>query len=154
MTFNTNKVKEILLAGNYISSKDLAQAEIQSASRHVSLVDYLLSSRIITNDLLGQAIAEYFKVDYADLNSNPPEASQVLRIPEAWAKKYRVVIFQEDADIITIASDDPQGMLLTTLAPLFPAKKIILVYSLPQDIDAAFVKYKKILRFALSKLSM
>ena len=79
MTFNTNKVKEILLAGNYISSKDLAQAEIQSASRHVSLVDYLLSSRIITNDLLGQAIAEYFKVDYADLNSNPPEASQVLR---------------------------------------------------------------------------
>ena len=152
MISNTNKIKEILLAGNYISSKDLAQAEAESAARHVPLVDYLLFSRIITNDLLGQAVAEYFKVIYADLNSNPPDAPQVLKIPEAWAKKYRIVVFHEDAGSVTIASDNPQSTLLTELKPYFPAKKIILAYSLPQDIDATFVKYKKILEVRFIKI--
>jgi hypothetical protein len=100
-TLDNNKIKNILLEGNYVSKEDIKKAEEFAKINHITITDSLLAKGVITNDLLGQAIAEAYKVVYADLNSHQPAREQVLKIPEKTAKKLRAVFFSEDKNTIT-----------------------------------------------------
>jgi type IV pilus assembly protein PilB len=144
MKVDETKLKEILLRENYVSEKDLKQAVEWANAHRAPISDYLLTKELITPDLLGQALAEFYGVGYADLNSNPASPQQVLKIPPEVAKQLRVVIFKEDGNIVNIATDDPSNpIILQSLTASFPSRKIVLSYSLPEDIDASFVHYRK-----------
>jgi type IV pilus assembly protein PilB len=146
-------LKELLVEHGYVEEQEMQKSEEAARLRRVPIVDYLISENIVTKDLVGQAIAEALKMPYADLNSRPPTRNQVLQIPEETAKEYRAVLFSEDSNSITIASDDPtQSGLLTVLAQYFPVHKLKLAYSLPEDIDANFIYYQKPLETRFSKI--
>lgn len=153
MNIADQQLRDILLKGDYVTEDDLKKADEYASVNHVPITDYLISEQLINADLLGQALAEFFKVPYADLNSNIPPSEQVLKIPENIARKYRLVLFAEEAKTknIIIASDDPtEPEILKELKKIFPGKKIKLAYSLPEDIDNVFVNYRQPLstRFA------
>jgi len=151
MNLDDQKIKDILLREAYVAAQDIKKAEEYCKRHRSSLVEYLLSEGLITKDLLGQAAAESFGVSYADLNSNPPPHDRVLKIPEELAKKYRAVLFSEDGAHARVTTDNPaQDQFVAELVPFFPSKKVVVMYSLPEDIDATFVYYRKPLetRFA------
>lgn len=153
MEINNEKIKEILLLGNYVSSDNIKKAEEFARAHHVPLTEYLLSEGLITRDLFGQAIAESLGVIYADLNSNKPSAVQVVKIPEAIAKKFRAVLFAEDKTKVTVTTDNPrQKELVSELAKIFPKQKIVIMFSLSEDIDSVFVQYQKPLETRFSKI--
>ena len=151
MNISDQKISGILLKGDYITEENLKKADDYAKLNHVSIIDYLISEQLINFDLLGQALAEFFKVPYADLNSNIPPTEQVLKISEDIARKYRLVLFAEDAKSVTIASDDPTNNEISKeLKKIFPKKSIKFAYSLSEDIDNIFVNYRQPLstRFA------
>jgi type IV pilus assembly protein PilB len=151
MNLGDDKIKEILVGGDYISANDIKKAEEISQKEGISITDCLLFEKLITKDILGQAIAEFYKVSYADLNTHEPSKDQVLKIPEELAKKYHVVLFKEDKKEIVVTTNDPsQKDLLKELTKVFPSVKIKISYSLPEDIDEVFTNYQKTLdaRFA------
>lgn len=153
MILDDQKIKDILVKENYITSEDAKKADEFAKARRASIVDYLFSEKLITKDLLGQAIAESFGIQYADLNSNPPAREQVFEINEETAKKLRIIIFKKEGRVVTIATDNPaQPELVDELKKLFSGKaeKIIIAYSLPEDIEAILSYYRKTLetRFA------
>ncbi len=153
MKLNEQKTKEILLKGNYITQEDAKKAGVAFKKRKIGLIDYLFGEGILTPDLLGQAIAEFFKVNYADLNSNQPPREQVLKIPENIAKKFRVVLFKEEPKSVVITTDNPsQVSLLLKIQPLFSGKKVTITYSLSEDIEANFIHYKKSLDTRFSQI--
>jgi len=153
MKFDDKTIKDILLKENYVTGEDIKNAEDFVKTHHVSFIEYLLQENFITKDLLGQAIAESFKVSYADLNSAPPTPEQVKKIPEDIAKKYRAVIFSEEKYKIVIATDTPDDKnLLPELTKLFAGKSLSVAYSLTEDIDASFVNYQKSLETRFSKI--
>lgn len=150
---NNAQIKEILLKGDYLNEEDLKQAEQSAEKERLSLSDYLLSQNLINKDLLGQAIAEFFKVEYADLNSRQPSREQVLKIPERVAKKYRLVLFQEDKKATIVTTDNPkQKGILTAVRKVLKKKKIKLAYSLPEDIEAILSYYRKTLEARFIKI--
>lgn len=153
MKFDNKTIKEILLKENYVTEEDIGKAEDFAKTHHTSFVEYLLQENLITKDLLGQAIAESFKVPYADLNSTPPSPEQVQKIPEEIAKKYYTVVFTEEKDKIVVTTDNPEDTkFLPELEKLFAGKKLSLAYSLTEDIDASFVHYQKPLETRFSKI--
>ncbi len=95
MKLDDQKIKETLLKEHYISEEDVRAAEHFAKTHHAPFVEYLFKEQLITKDLLGQAIAELYKVPYADLNSLIPTADQVKKIPEEIAKKYRAVFLHK-----------------------------------------------------------
>lgn len=145
------KIKEILLAEDYVSAKDIQKAEEYAQKNKTSIVDYLLASQLLTRELLGQALAESYEVSYADLSYNMPSHDQILRIPEDAARKYRAVLYTDKDDTITIATDNP-GQNLSGLKKLFPGKNFSIAYSLKEDIESAFVAYRKPLETRFSKI--
>lgn len=160
---DNKKIKEILFNESYVSDDDLTKAEKTIAKTHATLSEYLISEGLITKDLLGQAIAEYYNVEYADLNSSAPAQEMMLKVSEEIAKKYRVILFSEGDNIgkknakniteITITTDDPsQKDLIKNLQPTFVGKKIHLAYSLSEDIDEILMRYRRALVSRLSKI--
>ncbi len=147
------QLKDILLAENYVQAEDIKKAEKWAKDNNLSIADYFLSNNILTKDLLGQAISEHLKVPYADLNTNAPTKEQVLKIPSASAKKFRIVLFKEEEKSVTIATDNPKTKgLLAEIKRIFPHKKITINYSLTEDIDDNFKYYRQALEARFVKI--
>lgn len=153
MKLKEEKIKEILLKENYVSREDLAKAEEGAKKSNLPIVDYLISEQILSKDLFGQAMSEAFGIPYSDLNSTPPAKEQVLKIPEEVAREFNAVVFKEDGKKISIATDNPfQSGLEEALKNIFPGQKLTLTYSVTEDIEAAFVHYRKALETRFSKI--
>ncbi len=147
------RIVEILRQGSYIKEEDLEAAQAYANSYRSSLVDYFLSHRLLTKDLLGQAVAESYKVAYIDLNSHQLARDQVLRIPEKIARRFRAVLFTDAEGQVTIATDNPrQAGITVELEKIFPGKKVDLGYSLPEDIQRVFIHYRKELEARLEAI--
>ncbi len=153
MNVDQGKIVEILLRQNYVTTDDIKKAEEYLKGHPVSLVDYLIGQEIITKDLLGQAIAESWSIPYADLNSNQPTPEQVMKINEEFAREKRVVVFKLDKDSVIITTDNPgQENLAVDLQKFFTGQKIKIAYSLPEDVDEAFLAYRKSLATRFTKI--
>lgn len=142
-----NQIKDILLKGDYLTPRDFEGINLQGDS----IIDELLLKELVTKDIIGQAIAESFGVPYADLNSNQPSREQVLKIPENIAKKFSLVLFDDDEKSPVVTSDNPKAKgIATALKGIFKSKKVTIAYSLSEDIENAFIHYRKALetRFA------
>lgn len=154
MIIDDTKIKKILKDGSYVSEEDLEKAEIFAKRQRVTLQEALFSLGSVTGDLIGQAMAESLGVLYADLNSHMPVKEQVLRLNEQFARSRRVVIFAEEAKKITIATDEPlkKGLPKDLEGVLGKKKKIVIAYSLSEDIEAVFSLYRKSLETRFSKI--
>jgi len=144
----TEELKNILLQGNYISEADMAKAEEYVNKNGGELITYFLVEELITKDLLGQAIAEFYSVTYGDLNTNRPSKEMVLMIPKEFAVKHRIVLFKIDKikKTATITTDNPTktklSSSLTSLGRYLGVDKLILAFSLPEDIDEMMLYYR------------
>ncbi len=153
MKLDEEKIGEILLKGNYITENDLKEAEKAFKEKGISLIDYLFSVNILTKDLLGQALAEFFNVSYADLNSRPPSKEQVFKIPLDIAQEFRVVLFSEDQERAVITTDNPlKEKIEKKLKKLFRDKEIEIAFSLTEDIDNILKYYQQTLNTRFSQI--
>ncbi|MEI6304611.1 MAG: GspE/PulE family protein [Candidatus Taylorbacteria bacterium] len=153
MKFDQEAIIKTLLDGNYITADDIKKAGEYAEEHRGSPIEYLITEGLASNDIIGQAIAESLKVPYSNLKTKEPSKEQVLLIPEEIAKKFHVVVFDENSRETIIASDDPKNEdLAKELAVIFPNKKIKLTFSLSDDIDAAFVAYQQGLKTKFSKI--
>jgi type II secretory ATPase GspE/PulE/Tfp pilus assembly ATPase PilB-like protein len=151
------QIKEILLAGSYVSKEDIRKAELSAEAKGNSLLDCLIEQGLITLDIFGQAVSEFFQVTYADLNSYFPSSEQIYRIPEEIAKKFRVVLFSESEDEVVLATDFLREKeflkeISDSLAEVFHQKKITLAYCLSEDMEKVLVCYQKALETRFAKI--
>lgn len=144
MRLDQTKIKKILLEENYISKEDAEKIEKIAKEKNVDFVETLFAEDFLTRDILGQAISESYGMQYADLNTNIPSQDQVLRIPEAVAKKYRTVLFSEGKNDVVLTTDSPELLKNAfEIRQIFPKKRISITYSLSEDIDEVFSSYRK-----------
>lgn len=147
MNASDTQLAEVLLRGNYLSEEDIQKAVDSLSTSTVSLTEYIFSHQLLTKDLFGQALAEFYGVSYSDLNSNQPSKEEILSIPEELAKKYRCVFFHrnEKTHTVTIATDAPNEPALVELEALFPGYTLAITYALPEDITPLLTQYQKTL---------
>lgn len=137
-------IKQILLAENYVSKEDMAKAENYAKEQNAPLTDYLFKQEIITQSLLGQAIAESFTVPFSDLLHTPPNSSDVVKLPEEIARTHHVVITRIEDKVVTVATDNPKSeQMRLQVASVFPGKKIDITYAFAKEIDEVLQNYKK-----------
>ncbi len=146
-------LKVALVSGDYLKVDDFSRAVEQSKKQKLDLSDYLLAQDLVTKDLLGQALAEFYHLPYADLNTHVPTKEAVLLLPEELAKKYRCIIFSVDKQGIKLSTDSPE-LAATGKAEL---EKLLhqepqFVYSLPEDIDSVMLFYRATLETRFAKI--
>ncbi|KND51638.1 MAG: general secretion pathway protein E [Parcubacteria bacterium C7867-001] len=147
------RFKEVLLEGQYLSAEELATVEKAAQEKSVPLAAALVSEGLLTEDLVGQCMAEAFGIKYADQDSMPGSPEVVKKIPESDARKFRAVFVHEDTEMVIAASERPKDAdLFALLSSLFPNKKVEVRYTLPKNIDTALKLYEKPLAAQFAEL--
>lgn len=149
---NLEKVKSTLLKENYISKEDSEAAEAVAGGSVEEYVDYLIREQLLTKTLLGQAIAEAYKLPFADLERTPTGQSEASRIPKDIAETNRTVFVKENNEVAAVATDTPENVDQKALAAVFKPKKIRLAYTLPEYINQAFSLYEQPLETRFSSI--
>jgi type II secretory ATPase GspE/PulE/Tfp pilus assembly ATPase PilB-like protein len=144
-------IKTVLIKENYISEADSQAAEI-AAHDSAGYVEYLIRQQLLTKSLLGQALAENYKMPFADLTANPITKDLIAKIPEEVARAQRVVFVKASDQVAAVATDRPEGVQLDKIAPYFAGKKIRLAYTLPEFVEASFSLYEKPLATRFSQI--
>jgi len=101
----SEEILEILQSTQYISEEDkISFLERTNGDANLAL-DLLVKDEVLTDDLIGQSVAENFKIEYFDLNTFMPSKEDLLKIPENIARQVRIVFFKETEDEIFISTD-------------------------------------------------
>jgi type IV pilus assembly protein PilB len=144
---------ELLLKESYISESDLAQANDIVRKSKSTLRKVLYDMGILNDDVLGQAMAEYFDVEYIDLDIRRPAVDVVKEISKSKAKKYRLVLVSKEKKKVIVATDDPnQKGLKSELKGLFGKTKVEIGYSLPSEIDRVLLYYRPSVKSQMEKV--
>src|SRR4051812_19150368 len=99
-----DKIKAFLVKEDYISAEDSAAAE-QTARDSAGYIDYLIRQDLLSKNLLGQALAEGYKLPFADLSAKPPTKEQVTLIAEDAARAMRIVVIRSGSGAVAVATD-------------------------------------------------
>lgn len=141
---DNQKLLEILSKQSFITEQDARRALEFVETGRGSVLDYLFFQEILSRDLLGQAIAEYYNVQYANLNARFPTKEEVILVPAEIGLKYKAVYFGEMDGAIVITTDDPtQQEILPAVKKIFKKKKVKLAFSLPDEIRRALLFYRE-----------
>ncbi|MBI3816456.1 Flp pilus assembly complex ATPase component TadA, partial [Candidatus Peregrinibacteria bacterium] len=103
---------KILLEQSYLSEADLQMAEKQAKDRDVPFKSVLIELGLLTQELLESALAEYYKLPFADLLSSPPSPDFIAMLPEEIARAYGAIVIGRDKETAKIATSDPSNPLL------------------------------------------
>lgn len=147
-----DKLKSILVKEDYISEEDSQAAEVAAKGDSALYVDFLIRQELLSKTLLGQALAEAYRLPFADFGANPLSKEQVAAIPEKSARDNRVVMAKDDPNGIVLATDTPEKINGAHLKSVFHNKKLQLAYTLPEYIEAAFEMYEQPLATRFSQI--
>lgn len=146
-----DKIKAFLVKENYISAEDSTAAEAVSKDS-AGYIEYLIREELLSKTLLGQALAEGYRLPFADLNAKPPSKEQAALLPEETARTMRIVVAHADERTVAIATDSPETIEPAKLKALFPRRKVSLAYTLPEYVDTAFELYEQPLDTRFSQI--
>ncbi len=146
-----DKLKAVLVEGSYISSEDSDAAEA-AAQDGAGYIEFLTRAQLLSKPLLGQALAEGYKLPFVDLNTHPVDKELIELIPESIAREQRVVVVKQAKDGVVLASDDPEGIDAKVLAPFFKGKKVHVAYALPEGMEVTFALYERPLATRFSQI--
>jgi type II secretory ATPase GspE/PulE/Tfp pilus assembly ATPase PilB-like protein len=142
---------DVLVRENYLSPEDVKKATQVSDENKISFQEALIQTGVMTRGTLGQAVGEYYRVGFIDLDKLSPQSNLIQKIPEEKARSLHMVLAEERPDLLLIATSDPsQSNLTPVLQQLFPGKKIQIGYAFYEDVEKCMKLYNKSLstRFA------
>ena len=140
---DNQKLGEILLKESYISEDDLKSAKKLVEQTGNSLKKVLYDTGFLNDAVLGQAMAEHFKVDYVDLSVSRPSVESVKELPGEVSVENRVVVLAKEGREVVLATDDPDREgLEDSVREVFKSHKLTYKYALPAEIDKVLLYFR------------
>jgi len=146
------KVQEILLKQNYLTESDLNIA--LKTAKVGALLTYLTESKILTKELIGQAIAEYYKIKYFSTESKQIDPKVMMRLPLDFCQENMTILVEETDKELVVVTSDPEHLdfLTEKIKAYIPNKKIVFNYALDSNIEGSFVNIKQPLQSRFDKI--
>ncbi len=138
-----NKIKQILLVAEIVSESDIDEAIKLSAKEKRDLQEILIERDLISDEHLGQLIADDLGHEFVDLQKKPIPEKALEIIPELMARKQLMVIFNISKDYVELALNDPDNLEMIRLVEKKSGLKVKPYFATQRDIKRALVKYRK-----------
>ncbi|MDD5026403.1 MAG: GspE/PulE family protein [Candidatus Peribacteraceae bacterium] len=130
MAIKDDALGTLLTGQNYLSEEELKSAQKRADELKVPLLSVLIDQGLLTQQLYENALAEYYKLEFYDVQSNPPPANVITLLPEEIARAFSAVVVKRDESFITVATSDPGNEQLEEAvrlnfgqeSPLYPQK--------------------------------
>ncbi len=103
-------LRQILLNSGFISANDFDQASKGAKDLGKTIEDILLFRGLISENILGQLIAEYLQVPYCNLGNKVIPLEILDLVPENLAQTYHMVPFNKEGKNLHLAMEDPKNL--------------------------------------------
>jgi len=113
MPLTDKELRKVLLELSYLTPEDADNAQKEAEERHISLKQSLVELDLLTEALYENAIAEYYKLPYFNVEKAKVTADIVEALPEAIARAYHcAAVKRKGVGEVHIATSDPSNKTL------------------------------------------
>lgn len=152
MMIGDTQLKSLLVGTNVLSEKALQDLTNFAKSTQVSLYQAIIEKGVFTDAQLGKIIADSLNLPFVEVSKQiiPEEIFHV--IPEKIAHKHKIVLFEENAKTISLATPQPESKELIAHLAKKTSKKAVVYFATESDIDTTLQMYRKSLQEACDEL--
>lgn len=136
-------LREIILKSGFVSAPDFDAAVKTSQELGKDLTDVLIYRGLISEEVLGQLIAEHFQVTYVDLRHKTASMDILRLIPEEAATTFRFFPFAKEGNVLHIAMEDPTDIEAREFVKRKTGLQLKLYYATSPEISRAIGQYKR-----------
>lgn len=148
----TSRLKELILRKKLISKKNLDLYEAEAGKTKISLENFLLQKKILTEEAIYKTAAEYLELPFVDIKDRVIRKDILFLVPEVIADTHQIIAFDKKDNILRLAVTNPDDIQTfefiskkTGLAPeLHITTPILLEEALKQYRLSLSAEFKKI----------
>ncbi|MFC1612937.1 GspE/PulE family protein [Patescibacteria group bacterium] len=151
---NQKLLLKIIEKNQLIPQKKLKEL-LSNGKNKISILDYLLTEKIITEDLLYELIANELKIPYVNLKKETIRKDILFLIPENFATSHQVVTFDKTSDEIKIATINIDNLEMLNLVQkqLGYQFKIKIYLTNSSNLKYALKQYQKSLKAEFQEIT-
>ena len=135
------KIGEILVDAGLITNTQLEEALIISKKTGARLGRALVNTGVVTEEGIAHALAHQFNIPYVSLSGVIIEPQIIKLIPEALARRYKVIPFTKEGNAIRVAMFDPLDVFATDDLKKVSGCQILSSVATELDIQRAIDQY-------------
>ncbi|MBL7022049.1 Flp pilus assembly complex ATPase component TadA [Patescibacteria group bacterium] len=140
---DNEKVKNIIIDTGLITEAKLLELEKNAKEKKTSLTVQLINEGILSDEYLGELIADNFGWRYINLKNTAIKDEVLKTIPELVAKKQQAIPFKIEGNTIKVAMNDPDNLEFIHLLEKKSGKFVQHYFATESDIKTALGRYRK-----------
>ncbi|MBI3380281.1 type II/IV secretion system protein [Candidatus Gottesmanbacteria bacterium] len=143
MIISDEQLKSLILENNLATQIKLAEVMEFAKNSDITLADALIEKDIVSDENLGQLIANYLKLPFINLSKISIPDDVVRIIPEKIARKQKIIPFSRDEYGIKLAMTDPGNSQIQEMISKKTSEKVIPYLATERDIFNTFHVFRK-----------
>lgn len=143
MPIPDDQIKKFILVARLATEKQLADISAHSQSSGTPFTEALVIGGILTDEKLGQIVAEAAKVPFVSLAKLEIPEDVLAVVPQRLARKHRVIAFRRSAEGLDVAMADPTQTEIAQLISRKIGQKVRISHASAKDIEVKLQSYKQ-----------
>ena len=143
MKLSNEKLKALLEDLDFVSPNQLDRAYREAEFNHKPLGEVLVSKDVVTDDQLGQILADNLDYDFIDLDKVAIEPEVLQLVPEIMARKQKVIPFERTPTGIKLAMVNPGNLTVINLLEKKTGQPVTPYLTTIDNINSALSKYRR-----------
>jgi type IV pilus assembly protein PilB len=152
MKLTPAQLKSILINSGFVSEKDFDNALQSALELSTNVSDILIFRGIISEQALGQLIAEHLKVPFVTIGQQIIPMELLDLVPEKMGRSHRVVPFGLEKGTIKLAMEDPTDFEAVEFVRRHTGLSVEPYYATEADVRKALGQYKRNIRKDFEKI--
>lgn len=145
-------LRQIILKSGFISEKDF-ETSIKSAEElGKTITDVLIYRGLVSEEVLGQLIAEYYQVPYVNLRHKNVGQDLLTLVPEEAATSFRIFPIAKDGNELHLAMEDPADLEAKEFVKRRSGLTLKIFYTTTPELTKALSQYKKNIKEAFKQI--
>ncbi len=136
-------IKKILISANLFSESTVAEQIIKAKQAHISLELFLLENNLLTENILYESIANFYKHGFIDLRKQTIRKDILSIIPEAMAQAQHIIVFDKSDTGIKVATLDPNNLQIFEFIRKKTDLPVTIFVTTPTSIKEVLTQYHK-----------
>lgn len=137
------QIRTTLLENKMLTAEQIDGAIRQAAEKHVNLLDELVGSNLVSEQLLYETLAGSQKLPFIDLTTQTIRRDILTLLPESIIQAHNVVAFDVSDREIKIAMTDPDDLQTIDFIDKRTGLRPVVHMTTPSSIKAAIKQYRK-----------
>lgn len=143
MNLSLDELKKIIIKSGLVKPEEFDAAVEVAHDQNKSIVAVLIERGQVLEKFLGQIIADYLKVPYADIRDQPIHSKILGQIPENFALNKRVAAFAQSDGQLEVAMEDPKDIKSISVLEKKTAQTVVPFFTLPEVLNQALDFYRQ-----------